>query len=202
MTKDEEIMGAGKTFEILETDIRCAPDWKDSIHVHALIFMLCYVMLCYVISRASTCHVYPWISCLLFVCFFFWKDFDAISGIGDNFVLYTNVKKASQNSLRLMKFVLDHLCTRRKEMVSMLANLKSQADRIQKRINQEKLREQKDQAKLDARLAAKANGSPSKGISIAGTQNVGKVDADGKTAEPIWGHIRRFVHGHVKSNIG
>jgi len=54
MTTDPEIMGGdGKTFEILKSDIRCAPDWKD---------------------------------------------FDDISGIGDNFPIYTNIKKARPSS--------------------------------------------------------------------------------------------------------
>ena len=131
-----------------------------------------------------------------------WQDFDNISAVGDNFVLFLNIKKASESSHRLMKFVLDRLIVRKKEMISTIASIKGQQEKNKKRKEQEKLREMREQAKTDARLAAKANGSPSKGISIARTQNVGKVEVDSKTAEPIWGHIRRFVHGLVKSNIG
>ena len=116
--------------------------------------------------------------------------------------MFTNIKKASESSHRLMKFVLDQLITRKKEMVAMTVKIKTQQEKIKKRKEVEKQREKREQDKLDARIAAKANGSPSKGISIAGTQNVGKVEVDSKTAEPIWGHIRRFVHGLVKSNIG
>ena len=63
-------------------------------------------------------------------------------------------------------------------MISMTASIKATAEKARKRKEQEKLRENREQQKIEAKLAAKANGSPSKGISIARTQNVRKVEVD------------------------
>ena len=98
-----------------------------------------------------------------------WQDFDNISGVGENWVLFQNIKKASDSSHRLMKFVMDRLIARKKEMISMSASIKASAEKARKRKEQEKLRENREQQKIEAKLAAKANGSPSKGISIART---------------------------------
>ena len=84
----------------------------------------------------------------------------------------------------------------------MSSGIKTSQEKQKKRQEAQKIKEMREQAKLDAQVVAKANGSPSKGISIVGTQNVGKVEVDSKTGKPIWGYIRRFVHGLVKCNIG
>ena len=80
--------------------------------------------------------------------------------------MYLNIKKASENSWRLMKFLQDQLSARRKDVVSMTASIKSNADKTKKRLEQQKLKEQREQARLAQKVVAKANGSPSKGISM------------------------------------